>query len=106
MRSLIAAGAGIALILTGCTSSKPSSSPAVSSSAHSRGTYTIGLLTDQTGLGASASKTSVQGVQAGLTSLATAAGYRIKFVTADTTSAPAGALSAAQKLVEQDHVFA
>ena len=63
------------------------------------------MLTDFTGLAASGNKTSVQGVQAG-TVLASRDGYTIKYVVGDTTSSPAGALSAAQKLVEQDHVFA
>jgi branched-chain amino acid transport system substrate-binding protein len=38
--------------------------------------------------------------------LAATQGYDLKLYTADTQSTPAGALSAAQKLVEQDHVFA
>jgi hypothetical protein len=38
--------------------------------------------------------------------LARRAGYTIKYVIGDTTSTPGGALTAAQKLVEQDHVFA
>jgi branched-chain amino acid transport system substrate-binding protein len=33
-------------------------------------------------------------------------GYKIKYVVADTGSSPSGALTAAQTLVEQDHVFA
>ena len=33
-------------------------------------------------------------------------GYKIKYVEADTGSSPTGALATAQKLVEQDHVFA
>src|SRR5262249_42929761 len=33
-------------------------------------------------------------------------GYTIKYVVADTASSPTGALAAAQKLVDQDHVFA
>ena len=33
-------------------------------------------------------------------------GYTIKYVVADTGSTPTGALAAAQKLVDQDHVFA
>jgi branched-chain amino acid transport system substrate-binding protein len=63
------------------------------------------VLTDVTGLAASGNKTSVQGVQAGVV-LASRNGYTIKYVVGDTTTSPAGALSAAQKMVEQDHVLA
>ncbi|HEX4863001.1 MAG TPA: ABC transporter substrate-binding protein, partial [Acidimicrobiales bacterium] len=68
-------------------------------------TYTIGILTDLTGPAASGNKTIVQGVQAGVL-LAKRDGYTIKYVVGDTTTSPSGALSAAQKMVEQDHVFA
>jgi branched-chain amino acid transport system substrate-binding protein len=44
-------------------------------------------------------------VKAG-TVLASRDGYTIKYVLADTESSPSGALTAARKLVEQDHVFA
>src|SRR5262249_41537207 len=33
-------------------------------------------------------------------------GYKLNYVVADTTSSPTGVLTAAKKLVEQDHVFA
>ena len=113
-----AAVVGIALLAAACSSSSKPSHPAAASAVAAtastptsaaqpnKGTFTVGLLTDLTGLGASSSKTSVQGVEAGVATLAAQAGYTIKFVTADTTSAPAAALTAAQKLVEQDHVFA
>ena len=57
-----------------------------------------------TGISASSNKSSVQGFEAGINYAATQ-GYDIKYVVADTTSSPAGALSAAQKLVDQDHVL-
>jgi ABC-type branched-subunit amino acid transport system substrate-binding protein len=114
-----AAAVSVLLVAAACSSSKHSqppageSAPAVASASTTssapqpgKGAYTVGLLTDLTGLGASSSRTSVQGVEAGVAALAAQSGYTIKFVTADTTSAPAGALTAAQKLVEQDHVFA
>jgi ABC-type branched-subunit amino acid transport system substrate-binding protein len=56
-----------------------------------------------TGLAASGNKTAGDGVKAGVLA-AKAAGYDLTYVTADTTSSPAGALAAAQKLVQQDHV--
>jgi ABC-type branched-subunit amino acid transport system substrate-binding protein len=122
-KKLLAAATGALIVAAGCSSSKashstattaaasattaaaaaPASSP--SSSVPNRGTYTIGILTDVTGLAASGNKTSVQGAQAGGV-LASRDGYTLKFVVGDTTSSPNGALAAAQKMVEQDHVFA
>jgi ABC-type branched-subunit amino acid transport system substrate-binding protein len=122
-RNLAAATVAVALAAAGCSSSKASHASSSSSAtvgaapttgaaagasttaAPNRGTYTIGLLTDVTGLAASGNKTSEQGVQAGVV-LASRDGYTIKYVVGDTTSTPNGALAAAQKLVEQDHVFA
>jgi len=103
-----------AVLLTlgaGCSSSKSStsSSSGVSGSAAGSGSggksITVGVLTDVTGLAASANKTSIQGVQAGV-AYAKDQGYTIHYVIGDTASSPAGALTAAQKLVDQDHVDA
>jgi ABC-type branched-subunit amino acid transport system substrate-binding protein len=122
MRKLMAAGVGVVILAAACSSSHNNSvgsSTATTASASgqtattaagsaapgSKGTYTVGLYTDQTGLAASGNKTSVQGVQAGIAWAATQ-GYNIKYVTADTATSPQGALSAAQKLVQQDHVDA
>jgi ABC-type branched-subunit amino acid transport system substrate-binding protein len=69
-------------------------------------TYTIGVLNDQTGLTATDSRTFVPGVKAGILQVAKEDGYTIKYVLADTGSTPTGALAAAQKLVDEDHVFA
>jgi len=68
-------------------------------------TVSIGILTDFTGLGASSNKSSVMGVEAGDVYAATQ-GYKIKYVVADTATSPTTALTAAQTLVEQDHVLA
>ena len=115
-----AVAVGTLIVAGACSSSKQSSSTATttagaaattaapaapSTSVASKGTYTVGLLTDETGLAASGNKSSVAGVQAG-TVLASRDGYTIKYVVGDTTSSPAGALAAAQKLVEQEHVSA
>jgi ABC-type branched-subunit amino acid transport system substrate-binding protein len=121
-RKLAAVAVGTLLVAGACSSSSKKSSstatttagaaattaaPSASSttSAVPKGTYTIGILTDVTGLAASGNKTSVQGVKAG-TVLASRDGYTIKYVVGDTTSSPNGALAAAQQLVQQDHVFA
>jgi ABC-type branched-subunit amino acid transport system substrate-binding protein len=68
-------------------------------------TFTVGILTDLTGPAASGNLTVVQGVRAGVL-FAARQGYNVKFVVGDTQTSPTGALSAAQKMVEQDHVFA
>lgn len=90
-----------------CGSSSSHSGGGSSSSAGGSGghTYTVGILTDVTGLAASGNKTSVEGVKAGA-ALVKKDGYTIKYVVGDTTTSPSGALAAAQKLVQQDHVFA
>lgn len=95
----LAVAASILLLAGACSSSSKS---ATSSSAH---TYTIGLMTDETGLAAPTFRTSPQGVEAGI-GRASTEGYSFKYVVVDTGSTPSGALSAAQKLVEQDHAFA
>lgn len=101
---LLIATAGIALLAAGCSSSSsPSSSGSTPiASGH---TYTVGLLSDLTGPGASGNKTSVQGVDAGI-AWAAKQGYKINLVTADTASSPTGVGTAAQKLVLQNNVTA
>lgn len=64
-------------------------------------TFSVGLLSDITGPGASGS--SIQGVEAGI-AYAKRQGYNIKMYTGDTMTSPSGTLAAAQKLVAQDHV--
>jgi branched-chain amino acid transport system substrate-binding protein len=60
---------------------------------------------DFTGAASADSKDMPKAAQARI-GLAQTQGYNIKLYTADTQSTPAGALTAAQTLVEQDHVFA
>ncbi len=109
------------MVAAGCgSSSKTREGPAATSAASTGGTtggttagttgggthtYTVGVLSDQTGPTATDSMTFPLGVKAGVV-LAAKEGYTIKYVVADTGSSPTGALAAAQKLVEQDHVFA
>src|SRR5207253_4780041 len=105
-------------VLAACSSSAGSGSTTTGSATPSSSTtslagsptadphnYTLGLLTDLTGLAASAEESTPLGVKAGV-GLANANGYKIKYVVADATSTPTGALQAAHKLVEQDHVTA
>ena len=49
--------------------------------------------------------TAVKGVKAGI-GVAASEGYKINYVVADSQTSPTVALAGAQKLVEQDHVFA
>lgn len=124
MRAAITKGtcvaAALALTATACGSSKtstssttaaPSATTAAGGSATTGGgtaatqTIKVGVMTDSTGSAASGFTTTEQGIKAGI-SVAAGKGIKIQYVMADTTSTPAGALAAAQKLVEQDHVFA
>lgn len=69
----------------------------------------IGYLTDLTGPSASGFQSSEKGVQAYLNAINAQGGVngqKIEYVMADTASSPTGALTAAEKLVQQDHVFA
>ncbi len=90
----------------GSSSGPAGSSGSAGSSASSNGkTVTVGILSDLTGVAAAGFLTFPKGIQAGIGE-AKAEGYNIKYVTADTGSTPTGALTGAQRLVEQDHVFA
>ena len=101
-------------VLAACSSSGGSSSPGSPGSGSSAGatgskTITIGFVTDLTGVASSGFLTSKQGIDAYLNRINAAGGvngYKIKYVLADTTSTPTGALTAVQKLVQQDKVFA
>ncbi len=118
-RKLLATATGIVVLAAACGSSHPKAAPAVTTTAPaggqastttsappvSKGTFTVGILSDLTGLAASGNKTSELGVKAGAVYAANH-GYTIKYVVADTATNPATALSGAQKLVEQDHVDA
>ncbi|MBL7487239.1 ABC transporter substrate-binding protein [Frankia sp. AgB1.9] len=101
---MLALVAAVLIIATGCRSTASTGKANGGATSGTR-TYTIGVLTDSTGPAASGNKTSVDGVKAG-TVLASRDGYTIKYVVGDTMTSPATALSAAQKLVTQDHVFA
>ena len=97
----------VLLIAAGCSSSSTSSTTSTATGAVSGGskTITVGVLTDLTGPAASESGTSINGIKAGI-GVAATMGYKIKYVVVDTETSPSEALSGAQKLVEQDHVFA
>jgi branched-chain amino acid transport system substrate-binding protein len=109
-----ALAAVLVVVASACSSSKHASSTsgtttAGSSSAGSSSsggtTLNIGVLTDATGLAASGNQTSIIGARAGGV-VAAKDGIKLNFIEADTQSSPTGALTAAQKLVDQDHVSA
>jgi ABC-type branched-subunit amino acid transport system substrate-binding protein len=89
---------------SGNSDSKPSSSSSASGQAVHE-TFKVGLLVDNTGIAASGQKHVEDGMKAAMHEVAKE-GYDIKYVVADTASNPSTALSAAQKLVQQEHVKA
>ncbi|HLH28784.1 MAG TPA: ABC transporter substrate-binding protein, partial [Acidimicrobiales bacterium] len=104
----------VLLLAAGCSSGGSSSTGSTGSTSGGTGgsggaggskTYTIGVLTDQTGLAASEFATAVAGVKAGI-GAARAQGYHFTYVVGDTGTNPSQALTAAQTMVAQDHVFA
>jgi ABC-type branched-subunit amino acid transport system substrate-binding protein len=113
---LLAAAAAVVMVAAACSSSSKSGSTSGATtggtvgSSNSSGagggkTYTIGIITDVTGPGASSNKSTVTGAQAGVV-YATRNGINLKLVVGDDATSPTQALTAAQKLVQQDHVFA
>jgi branched-chain amino acid transport system substrate-binding protein len=110
----IAATAVIATAAVACSGggssnkSSNSSAPAASGSGTSSAALkdvTVGLLTDVTGPAASGNKLSQTGAKAGVV-YAQRNGYKVKIIVADTQTNPANVLTAAQKLVTEDHVDA
>ncbi len=99
----------LVVLASACSSSKHASSTSSTTTGHSPSnsgtTMTIGVLTDATGLAASGNQTSIIGARAGGV-IAAKDGFKLRFIEADTQSSPTGALTAAQKLVDQDHVTA
>jgi len=96
----------VLLISAGCGSSS-SGGGTTTSTSHGSGktlqTVSIGVLTDLTGPAASEYATAVDGIKAGI-GVAATEGYKVNYVIGDTTTSPSGALSAAQQMVEEDHV--
>jgi branched-chain amino acid transport system substrate-binding protein len=120
---LVAALAVVASVtaLAACSSSKDNSgsnnatgggsggASASSTGGGGGGTIKVGVLTDVTGPASSGFVTSEKGVKAYLDALNKSGGVngqQITYVVGDTTSTAAGALLAAQKMVQSDKVFA
>jgi ABC-type branched-subunit amino acid transport system substrate-binding protein len=110
---VLAVAAAAVLLVGACSSSKAkpvgSGSPNTTGSTGATGsssgkTITVGVLSDLTGAAASGNQTFEKGVAAGAI-LAKRDGYTLKYFVGDTQTSPAATLTAAQKLVEQDHVL-
>ncbi|MGX7678634.1 ABC transporter substrate-binding protein [Jatrophihabitans sp. DSM 45814] len=114
----IAVGVTIGVVaLTACSSSKSASpsgpsgasSSSGSSTAGSAATLKVGVINDASGSAASGSTTTEVGLKAYVNAVNSEGGvngHKIEYVLADSQSTPAGALTAAQKLVQNDKVFA
>ena len=97
--------------LAACSSGSSSKSSSSGSGTNPSGTktITIGFVTDLTGVASSGFLTSKLGIDAYLNRINATGGvngYKIKYILADDNSTPTGALTAVQKLVQQDNVFA
>ena len=106
MATLVAAGCSSSKHVNsgGSTSSSSSSAGSTGSTGSGGGeTITVGVLTDLTGPAASGNETSVTGAKAGAV-VASSDGFNIKIVQGDSQTSPSAILTAAHKLVEQDHV--
>jgi ABC-type branched-subunit amino acid transport system substrate-binding protein len=99
--AVVATAAACSSSGSGGTSTPSTEAPASAS----KGTYTIGVLADMTGPASSGNKSVVNGIKAGIVAVARD-GYTIKYVVADTGTSLDTARSAAQKLVQRDHVVA
>lgn len=95
----------LAVVLSGCAMGAGSDS----SSGRSSQPIKVGLITDVTGPAAQGQEYAVTGAKARIDALNAAGGlngHRVELVVGDTASSPQGALTAAKKLVLQDHVVA
>jgi branched-chain amino acid transport system substrate-binding protein len=103
--------AAVALLVTGVAACSSASSAGGSggSTQAAPATINLGMITDATGAYSSAFTTAEKGIKAYVTMVNSEGGingHKLSYVVADTTSTPAGALTAAQELVQRDHVFA
>ena len=105
---LVTALAAVALAVAACSSaSSGGSSSGSGSGSGSGGTIQVGLLSDLTGAyadgpsmeGGVKARFALQNAEGGVD------GKKLEYVQADTTSTVPGTLSAAQTLVQQDHVL-
>jgi ABC-type branched-subunit amino acid transport system substrate-binding protein len=110
-RGLAALGVAcaMALVLTACGSDDEEDGGRSSGSAAERGggTRTVGILTNLSGPNANAAQGSIRGAEARFASYdGECSDLEFEIVEADDGSSTAGALTGAQKLIQQDEVFA
>jgi branched-chain amino acid transport system substrate-binding protein len=110
-RALVAVVAAVTLVtgLTACSSSKKSSTPGTGGSSATGGTIKFGVLSDLTGPASSGFVTTEKGIKAyvnGVNAAGGVNGQQLSYVMGDTLSTAAGALTATQKMVQSDKVFA
>ncbi len=106
-RRILAAGLScvVLVIAASCSSGGGTAGSTTGNGAGGSKTFTVGVLTDLSGPAASEFASSVNGVKAGV-GVAATEGYRIKYVLGDSQTTTTGVLAEAQKMVQQDHVFA
>jgi branched-chain amino acid transport system substrate-binding protein len=115
--AVLAVVAAASISVTACSSSKSSSNTPAGGGASggsgqggsSGSPIKIGVITDLTGAASSTFATSEKGIKAytqAVNADGGVNGHKLEYVMADTTSSAAGALTAAQKLVQSDKVFA
>jgi branched-chain amino acid transport system substrate-binding protein len=107
--SCLSVAALVSLAACGSSSSGSSGGSTAKGQTVTGGTIKIGLVTDLTGAASSGFATTKQGVDAYIDYINGQGGVngkKISIVLGDTTSSPTGALTAAQKLVQNDKVFA
>jgi branched-chain amino acid transport system substrate-binding protein len=110
--TMLSVAAVLSLALTACSSSKSSGTGGGGGSTQSTptsGTLKVGVITDSTGAAASGYVTTEAGIKAYVNYVNASGGIngqKLSYVMGDSTSTPAGALTAAQKLVQTDKVFA
>ena len=103
--------AAVALLITGLAACSTASGSAGAGGTRppTAGTLKLGLITDETGPYSSSFTTAEKGIQAYVQMVNAEGGvdgHKLSYVVADTTSAPTGAQTAAQELVQRDDVFA
>jgi branched-chain amino acid transport system substrate-binding protein len=108
--AVLAATVAAALSVSGCNSSTASSGPTAKLTATAKpgAPITLGVLTSLTGSLSSGFTTVENGVKARLAvenANGGVNGHQLKYVMADDASSPTGAVSAVQKLIQQDHVY-
>jgi branched-chain amino acid transport system substrate-binding protein len=105
--SAVAVTAAATLLLAACGGSSSGGNTGTTGSAKT-GTYKLGVLVDETGPGSNLGG-GVDAVKAYVNyvnNMGGINGAKLSYVVADSMTTPAGALAGAEKLVEQDHVFA